>query len=229
MKKTIFITILFTFYLLFTLNKGEGLFTFNIKAQDSKSDSYSLEESTVDVIQPEPSVPPPSPTPTPLSFPIVDSSLTLAISPSAYTFDKISPNTPYIKPVLLSVKTGKNQGFSLTISQDNPPKSNSKLIFPEFKGDSGDCEGIKNPCSWISKSTYGLGFRLELPYTEEFQNPSLFKKIPIVSIGDPKGSLINKTKEGETQSKINLKVNLEKGSLATNWNALISYTVLPTY
>lgn len=221
--KKIIISLL-TFYLL--------LFTFNlvtVHAQDSSSSSYSLEESTVDVIQPEPKVSPPSPTPTPLAFPIVDSSLTLAISPSVYTFDKISPNTPDIKPVLLSVKTGKNQGFSLTISQDNPPKSDSKLEFPKFNGDSGDCEGIKNPCSWISKSTYGLGFRLEYPYSEKFQNPSLYKKIPIISIGDPKGSLINKIKEGETQSKINLKVNLPKTSLATNWNAIIAYTVLPTY
>lgn len=203
-----------------------------VLGEDLSSPSFELETGEINVVQQDitPIAKESKPTPTPIVYPKIEPSLTFTLDPDSFVFPKFTASNPEIKTTSLKVKSGKNQGFSLTISQDNSAnEKDSKFEFPEFSGDSQDCEAVKTPCSWVTKSTYGLGFRLESPKTEEFKEKTSYKRIPVLKTGDPSGLLIEKNHEGEEDALISLKVNLPKKLLSSNWITTITYTVLPTY
>lgn len=168
------------------------------------------------------------------SFPALTFASSIGISLSTHDDqnNKIIANKPYLIDTDLKLENPDAISYYLIFSQDPPLRSpETSLPFPEFNGDSQKCESTIRPCSWVSNSTLGLGYRLLKPANDLFKDQYAYQSIPAPAKGEPVDLLFinSETAENSPEIQTSLKLLLSKNYLVYPWEGAIKYTLVPMF
>ena len=197
------------------------------RALESSSGEYKVEFKDLEVTQPKENTSSVEPSPQILSQ-SVDRTLGIKLA-SFQPFSSVEPNKPTLAKINIDISAGKNQGYSLTLSQETPPQNQGLRTspgpknFPLFRGDSGDCQSLLYPCSWLVKSTYGLG------YKPASVDPEQYQRLPILSDREPPTLILSQDYKSNSKISQVLKLNLPKRFAPDNWETTIINSLIPVF
>lgn len=158
-----------------------------------------------------------------------ENTIMISLSPTFFK-NSLSPNIPLLKKSQLILGSTKPENLSLFISQELPPTADSLgLEFPEFAGDTQECQAIQEPCDWVINSTYGQGVRIDSVMEKKILKENQYQRIPVTVYSDPEVMLFTKDTTKDLPITTTLKLNFPRGLIQTNWQTRITYTLVPSY
>lgn len=150
-------------------------------------------------------------------------STSVTVNPSSFTHDYNKVSSPQSETVTLSFLPSSISNYTIKTTYNSP---NGNL--PVFLGDSEQCQSLNAPCSWVSSSTYGLGYRQTHPQLPEFSDQSVYKIIPANDKEDSIGINLSNFSD-DTTIKLSIKENMLKTTVEKIKTLDLIFTAIPYY